>query len=84
MQIQPLRGGFEACVDSSLVVFYVWLLQQSTRNDDVGLLSRAAINDPHFPRNSRKLHVFLLYYASRPELRELVKKAHAEWRGAHQ
>lgn len=61
-------------------MFYAWLITQQTREDDLGRFARAAAIDPHFPRRSRQLSIFLTYYAQLPEHRRLVKWAHREWR----
>lgn len=60
--------------------FFDWLTSQIQRNDSVGNFARYAIKDKLFPRHGRRLYIFLLRYEGLPELRNLAKKAHAEWR----
>ncbi len=60
--------------------FFAWLSTQKHRQTEVENLYRAAVKDKTFPREAKKLHIFLDYYESEPTLREDVKMAHAVWR----
>jgi hypothetical protein len=61
--------------------FTNWLFAQSSRSDLVGKFAQTALADPRFPRKSWRLNQ-LLKYCTRPEQREAMKSAHAEWRRA--
>lgn len=63
-----------------MLTFYAWLCQQAERDDDVGAFARYATKDRIFPRQARKLNLFLLRYEGMPEQRTGVKLAHREWR----
>ena len=60
--------------------FFGWLGQQVERQDEVGVFARYAVRDKIFPRQARKLNLFLLRYQGMPEQREGVKVAHRAWR----
>ena len=60
--------------------FYGWLRAQSARNDDVGALARYVAKDRLFPKDGKKLFLFLLRYEKYPEQYAQVKRAHREWR----
>lgn len=62
------------------MTFYAWLGQQVERQDDVGAFARYAVRDKIFPRQARKLVLFLTRYEGMPDKREAVKVAHREWR----
>ncbi len=59
--------------------FYVWLLAQCERYDDVGRFAVIAKSDRSFPR-SHRLCILLRYYSHVPLMRIQMKKVHAEWR----
>ena len=60
--------------------FYQWLCLQAERQDAIGVFARYAIKDRIFPREARRLNLFLQRYERMPEQREGVKLAHREWR----
>lgn len=60
--------------------FYEWLRLQATRTDDVGALARYVLKDKLFPKQGKKLFLFLLRYERYPEQYAQVKRAHREWR----
>ncbi len=60
--------------------FYDWLCAQSRRADDVGVIARVVQRDKLFPRYGKHLHLFLLRFEHQPADRELIKKAHGEYR----
>ncbi len=65
---------------SRVITFYQWLCEQVQRDDDVGAFARYAAKDRLFPRDGRKLVLFLLRYQGMPEQRKGVTLAHREWR----
>ena len=46
----------------------------------MGTFARYAVKDRLFPRDARKLVMFLLRYEGMPEQRDGAKLAHREWR----
>ena len=62
------------------MTFYRWLAQQTARRDAVGLLARAAVKDPIYPRYADTLGIILRRYDHDRLLREAAKIAHREWR----
>lgn len=60
--------------------FYIWILEQKSRKDEVGRLSQEISKDKTFPKNVRHLYLYLHYYDSEPINRKIIKEAHAEWR----
>ena len=62
------------------MTFFAWLGRQTVRQDAVGTFARYAVKDRLFPREARKLVLFLLRYEGMPEQRAGVKLAHREWR----
>lgn len=60
--------------------FYLWLLAQKHRKDEIGDLSREVAKDRTFPKYTNRLWLFLHYYDSEQTNRRVAKKAHAEWR----
>lgn len=65
---------------STAMTFYEWLSRQVGRRDDVGDCARYAVSDRAFPRDAKKLGVFLLRYDGNLHQRSLIKLAHREWR----
>lgn len=63
-----------------LDTFYGWLCLQTERTDTVGVLARFAVKDKIFPRQGRKLSLFLQRFDHTRDLRDAVKLSHAEWR----
>lgn len=64
------------------MTFFSWLGRQTVRQDAVGAFARYAVKDRIFPRQARKLNLFLDRYAGMPEQRAGAKLAHREWRRA--
>jgi hypothetical protein len=62
------------------MTFFEWLGQQTQRKDAVGKFAAAARKDRFFPRPLRRLCLFLIYYQHQPEMRDLVKLAHRDYR----
>ncbi len=62
------------------MTFYAWLARQVERTDDVGDFARYAVKDRLFPRDARKLVLFLMRYEGMREQRNGAKLAHREWR----
>lgn len=62
--------------------FFDWLVDQSRRDDEIGVTARCVIKDKLFPRRARHLYLFLLRYDGLPRMRDGIKKAHAEYRRA--
>lgn len=62
------------------MTFFNWLVQQTSRADDVGTFARYAASDKAFPRQRSELHVVLLRYEGMPTHRDGAKQAHREWR----
>ncbi len=60
--------------------FYSWLIEQRDRKDEVGRLASEAGRDKTFPREVRRLSLFLHYYSHELENYRAVKIAHSEWR----
>lgn len=63
-----------------MLTFYGWLCLQTERPDAVGVLARYAVKDKIFPREGRKLSLFLNRFEHQKERRDAVKVSHAEWR----
>ena len=64
------------------MAFYVWLLAQRGRLDDVGRFAFLASTDHTFPKRSHRLYKLLRWAGLNPELRTVVCTAHREWRVA--
>lgn len=63
-----------------MLSFFEWLGQQAGRQDACGAFARFAVRDRIFPRQARRLNLFLQRYEHMPEQRAGVKLAHREWR----
>lgn len=66
------------------MTFYAWLCGQTARTDEVGAFARYAVKDRLFPKEARKLVLFLLRYEGMPVQRGAAKLAHREWRKMRQ
>ncbi len=67
-------------LEAKTLTFFSWLGRQTARQDAIGIFARYAVKDRLFPRNGRKLILFLMRYEGMPEQREGAKVAHREWR----